>query len=78
MMCTYLKLGAEASSRPRHARFVAAYERRKKTEASGEIAFSDPMSSTNCDWKTVICLVLYSNWNAVSKSAEFVRIIFKI
>jgi hypothetical protein len=41
---TDLKFGADASSRPRHARFVARYESRNKTELICAMVLSEPIN----------------------------------
>jgi hypothetical protein len=41
---THLKFGADASSRPRQARFVASYESRNKTELNWAMVLSEPIN----------------------------------
>lgn len=41
---THLKFGADASSRPRQARFVARYESRNKTELIWAMVLSEPIN----------------------------------
>ena len=43
----YRKFGAEATSKPRHAKLVAAYDSRKNIEVIGAMAFNEPMSRTS-------------------------------
>ena len=42
-----LKLGADAKSSPRQAKLTAAYDKRKSTELSCAILFSEPMSKNS-------------------------------
>ena len=44
---TDLKLGALAHSRPKHAKFVAKQDSKKKTEVILAIVLSSPIKSTN-------------------------------
>lgn len=41
---TYRKFGAEASSKPRQAKFVAKQDSKNKTELIWAIVFRDPMN----------------------------------
>lgn len=44
----YRKLGADVSSSPRQAKFVAKYESKNKTELIWAIVFNDPINNINC------------------------------
>lgn len=53
---SYLKLGADANSRARQARLVAAYDIRKNTEVTGAIAFREPINKMHWNKNTTCYL----------------------